>query len=181
MLTRTDVDYAKKIFADRLPYGGTPDSYVYGGTWDADDPSVGCDCSGLVTDILSACTHGPAMPWDRENVSTETYRYKGLGGPQPVGPFSLVHVGSFSDFPPEAVVRISLHHEGAGGPNSHMNCWCDGTYMESNGDVGICTLGTGALAMSNSYWNDWWYLAGPIDGIDLMSTPVYQAIARQFL
>jgi hypothetical protein len=159
-----NIAYAKQIFNARLPFGGNPNNYVYGGTWDPNDPSVGCDCSGLVTDILSACMDGPSMPWDRENLSTESYRYKPMGGPQSVGPFQLVQVPSHNDFPPGAAVTINLHHEGAGGPNSHMNCCCDGTYMESNGDVGICTLGTGAMTSDNPYWNDWWALLGPITG-----------------
>ncbi len=181
-LLRSNIDFAKKIFADRLPYGGSEDSYVYGGTWDPNDPSVGTDCSGLVTDILSACVHGPDMIWGREGLSTEAYRDLPLG-PQTVGPFDLVHVSSFSDFPPEAVVRISLHHGPGGGGNSHMNCWCDGVYMESNGDVGICTLGTGAMAMSNPYWGDWYYLGGPIieSTINTLDPIVLSAIVGQLL
>lgn len=187
VLLQTNIDFAKKIFADRLPYGGTPDNYVYGGTWDPDDPSVGCDCSGLVTDILSACCDGPAMPWDREGLSTESYRYKPLGGPQQIGPFTLSHVARPADFPSSAVVLISLHHEGEGGPDSHMNCAVRDssglTYMESNGSVGCCTLGTGAMAMSNAYWNDWWYLDGPILGttLDYSAPPVPGLVAAQFL
>lgn len=184
-LLRSHIDFAKRIFADRLPYGGTEDNYVYGGTWDPHDFSVGCDCSGLVTDILSACVHGPAMPWDREGLSTEAYRYKPLGGPQRIGPFDLIHVPNPGAFPASAVVRISLHHEGDGGPNSHMNCCCDGIYMESNGDVGCCTLGTGAMAMSNPYWNDFYYLPGPIvedvnEGLPDLSD-LAGAVVSQFL
>jgi hypothetical protein len=180
---RSHVGYAQQIFAARLPYGGTPDNYVYGGTWDPNDPSVGCDCSGLVTDILSAVFDGPDMPWDREGLSTESYRYLPLG-PQQVGPFALLHVGSYSDFPPDAVVNIQLHHEGAGGPQSHMNCRCDGVYMESNGEVGCCTLGTGAMAMSDPYWNDFWCVPGPIindTGLDYAAPPAPALVAAQFL
>lgn len=184
-LRRSAINYAKQIFAARLPYGGTPDSYVYGGTWDPDDPSVGCDCSGLVTDVLSACFNGPAMIWGREGLSTESYRYFDPPlGPHTVGPFPLVRVAHWSQFPPDAPVIINLHHEGAGGPNSHMNCCVDGVYMESNGDVGICTQGTGALTMSNPYWNDWWYVPGPITedgGVDPLTPTFYQAVAGQFL
>lgn len=155
---RGNVEYAKQIFGARLG-----NDYVYGGTWDENDPSVGCDCSGLVTDVLSAVTEGAQMIWGREGLSTESYRYKPLG-PQRVGPFNLVHVASWRDFPADAAVLINLHHEGAGGPASHMNCCVDGVYMESNGSVGCCTLGGGAMAMDNPYWNDWFYLPGPIEG-----------------
>jgi hypothetical protein len=160
-LLRTNVEYGKQIFAARLPYGGKPSSYVYGGTWDPSDPSVGCDCSGLVTDELSANFEGAQMIWGREGLSTESYRYRPLGL-QTVGPFPLIHVASWRELPSDAAVLINLHHEGAGGPDSHMNCCVDGVYMESNGDVGICTLGTGAMAKDNPYWNDWWYVPGPI-------------------
>ncbi|BCI81170.1 hypothetical protein MTY66_27950 [Mycolicibacterium sp. TY66] len=52
-VTRGDVEFAKRIFFDRLG-----DDYVYGGTWDPNDRGVGCDCSGLVTDVLSAVFNG---------------------------------------------------------------------------------------------------------------------------
>lgn len=181
-ILRSSLNYAQQIFYARLPYGGTEDSYVYGGTWDKDDPSVGCDCSGLVTDILSAVFEGEQnMIWGREGMSTESYRYKPLGM-QMIGVFPLMHVSSYTDFPADAVVNIQLHHEGEGGPDSHMNCRCNGIYMESNGDVGICTLGTGAMAMSNGYWNDWWYVPGPVteDGYDYTTPPCPSLVSAQF-
>ena len=178
---RSNINYAKQIFAARLG-----DPYVYGGTWCSTDPTVGCDCSGLVTDVLSAVFFGPTgMVWNREGLSTESYRYLPLG-PNRVGPFDLVQVASFTDFPIDAPMIINIHHEGQGGPDSHMNCAVDGTYMESNGDQGCCTLGGGAMAMSDPYWNDWWYVPGPIIE-DVLVNPKYtdpitiSAIASQFL
>lgn len=154
-VTRKNVEFAKRIFVDRLG-----DPYVYGGTWDPFNLATGCDCSGLVTDILSATFDGTAMPWDRKGLSTESYRYKPLGQQQ-VGPFTLMHVGSPGDIPADAAVRIDLHHEGAGGPDSHMHCVLDGWVMESNGDHGTCTLPE-AIDPNSTYWNDWWYVPGPI-------------------
>lgn len=155
MIPRDNVELAKRIFNDRLG-----DAYVYGGTWNPNDLKQGCDCSGEVTDELSACVIGNNMPWDREGLSTESYRYKPLG-PNRVGPFDLVHVGSPGDIPADAVVQIALHHGGTGGPDSHMWCQIDGVRMETNGDDGTVT-GPHALAIDDPYANDWWYLPGPI-------------------
>jgi hypothetical protein len=65
--------------------------------------------------------------------------------------------------------------------------------MESSGSYGCCTLGKsgppvygGAIPMSNPYWNDWWFLAGPItedesqDG-DYSRPPAPGLVAAQFL
>ena len=177
-ILRSNVDYAKQIFAARLG-----DPYVYGGTWCSTDPTVGCDCSGLVTDVLSAVFFGPdGMVWDRENLSTESYRYWSPG-PHQIGPFDLVQVTSWQDFPDDAAVIINIHHEGEGGPDSHMNCAVDGVYMESNGDQGCCTAGTGAMLKDNPYWNDFWYAPGPIveDTAGLLDSSTLQILAGQFL
>ncbi|HTQ20354.1 hypothetical protein [Mycobacterium sp.] len=161
-ITRGDVEFAKRIFFDRVG-----DDYVYGGTWDSDDRTVGCDCSGLVTDVLSAVFNGKDMEWGREGLSTESYRYKPFGQ-QSVGSFDLVHVASLGEIPADAPVVINLHHEGDGGPHSHMNCVVDGVFMESSGTYGCCTTPK-AIPSDSSYWNDHWYVAGPIveDGTPL--------------
>lgn len=155
-VTRVHLEFAKRIFQDRLGV-----EYVYGGTWSPIDFGVGADCSGLVTDILSAVFHGTDMIWGREGLSTESYRYRPMG-PQKVGVFDLVHVENPSQIPSDAVVRIDLHHEGSGGPHSHMHCVVDGIVMESNGSHGTCTRPGGAMDPNSSYWNDWYYVSGPI-------------------
>lgn len=177
-VNRSGIEFAKRIFTDRL---GAP--YVYGDTWDprTDHFYVGCDCSGLVTDVLSATLHNRQMIWGREGISTESYRYKPLG-PQLVGVFPLVHVGSPADIPRDAVMRIDLHHEGNGGPHSHMHCVLDGMVMESNGSHGTCTMPGGAIDPNSSYWNDWYYLPGPINEDMNPAVPTeYQLICAQFL
>lgn len=167
-VTRKNVEFAKRIFTDRLG-----DPYVYGGTWNPFDLHEGCDCSGEVTDELGAVYFGTDMHWDREGLSTESYRYKPLGT-QTVGPFAgLVHVASPGDIPADAAVKIALHHGGQGGPDSHMWCEVDGVLMETNGDKG--TIGAPlARTISDSYANDWWYLPGPIleDGTPATTAPV---------
>lgn len=179
-INRSGVEFAKRIFSDRL---GAP--YVYGGTWGPglDQFGVGCDCSGLVTDVLSATLHNRDMIWGREGISTESYRYKALGGPQLIGGvFPLMHVGSPADIPPDAVMRIDLHHEGLGGPSSHMHCVLDGMVMESNGSHGTCTLPGGAIDPNSSYWNDFWYLAGPItEDMSPAAPDYYRILCDQFL
>lgn len=186
-ILRSNINYAKQLFSPRLG-----NDYVYGGWW-TPDPNVGCDCSGLVTSVLSAIGGGPdGMVWGRRGLSTESYRYKPLGGPQHIGPFICYHVSSPAEFPADSVARISLHHEGEGGPDSHMNVQLDGVYMESSGSYGCCTLGAsgppiygGAIAMSNPFWNDWWFVAGPIvedvGGTDYTAPPVPELVSAQFL
>lgn len=154
-VSRGNVEFAKRIFYDRLG-----NDYVYGGTFDPFDIKAGADCSGLVTDELGAVFFGTAMKWDREGLSTESYRYRDYG-PQRVGPFDLVHVGSLGDIPADAAVVINLHHEGAGGPDSHMNCIVDQIYMEESGTYGACTAPK-AIPANSSFWNDHWYVPGPI-------------------
>ena len=154
-VTRGDVEFAKRMFFDRVG-----DAYNYGGTWDPNDLNVGCDCSGLVTDELSAIFNGKNMVWGREDMSTESYRYKPFGE-QKIGPFDLMHVASLGDVPAGAPVVINLHHEGDGGPHSHMNCVVDGVYMESSSTYGCCTAPK-AIPSDSNYWNDHWYVAGLI-------------------
>lgn len=151
---RTHVDFAKRIFADRLG-----NEYVYGGNWQPDDTSVGTDCSGLVIDILDACVNGPRMAWSRHGMSTESWRPIEVGQ---VGPFGTITVGSPADFPPDAVVLVALHHGPGGGANSHMWCQCDGIRMESNGSDGAVTGPQAMSVYDTSYANDWAYLPGPI-------------------
>lgn len=151
-MLRSNIEFAKRIFTDRLG-----DKYVYGGTWNPFDTHQGCDCSGEVTDELGAAFFGTDMHWDREGLSTESYRYKPLG-PQRIGPFDLVHVGRPQDVPANAAVKIGIHHEGEGGPDSHMWCEVDGVRMETNGSLGTCV----GRAYDDAYGNDWWYVPGPI-------------------
>ncbi len=44
-------------------------------------------------------------------------------------------------------IKVCIMH-GGGGPDSHMNVSIDGWLMESNGDHGTCTTGSGAAATS---------------------------------
>jgi hypothetical protein len=155
-VTRAHVEFAKRIGLDRIG-----DAYVYGGSWDPADVHDGCDCSGEVTDELGAVYFGTQMHWDREGLSTESYRDRPPGA-QTVGPFAgLVHVTQPGDVPADAAVKIGIHHEGAGGPQSHMWCEVDGVRFETNGTLGTCT-GPVARAFDDSYANDWWYLPGPV-------------------
>lgn len=151
---RTNVDFAKRIFADRVG-----NDYVYGGNWDPNDTSVGTDCSGLVIDILDACVNGTRMAWSRHGMSTESWRPIEVGE---VGPFGTICVASPADFPPDAVVKVALHHGPGGGANSHMWCECDGIRMESNGSDGAVTGSDAMSVYDTSYPNDWAYLPGPI-------------------
>lgn len=153
---RTHVDFAKRIFADRVG-----NDYVYGGNWSPTDTSIGTDCSGLVIDILDACVNGTRMAWSRHGMSTESWRPIEVGE---TGPFGTITVADPSHFPPDAVVKVALHHGPGGGANSHMWCECDGVRMESNGSDGAVTGNQAMSVYDTSYANDWAYLPGPIVG-----------------
>ena len=159
-VTRANVDFAKRIFRDRL---GNP--YVYGGVFSPTNVRQGCDCSALVAHELNAVLYGSAMKWQRVDpatggwITTESWRPIEVGQR---GPFGTITAASAAAIPADAVVKIALHHGPGGGANSHMNCTVDGVLMESSGDHGVCTTGSGAIPLNSSYWNDWAYLPGPI-------------------
>lgn len=151
---RANVDFAKRIFADRVG-----NDYVYGGNWSPTDTNIGTDCSGLVIDILDACVNGTRMAWTRHGMSTESWRPIEVGQ---VGPFGTITVAHPRDFPPDAAVLVALHHGPGGGAASHMWCECDGVRMESNGSDGAVTGSRAMNVRDTSYANDWAYLPGPI-------------------
>ena len=105
---RANVDFAKHILTDRVG-----NDYVYGGNWSPTNKSVGTDCSGLVVDICDAVRNGPTMKWSRHGMSTETWRPIEVGQTGTI--FNTVCVASPKDFPPDAVVKIAIHHGPGGG------------------------------------------------------------------
>lgn len=139
-------------------------SYVYGGSY-SPDVSQGADCSGVVGWVLEALVNTPAnMSWGH-NVSTESWHFdynnNRPAAPGTVGPYGTIAVASLADVPADAALIIDIMH-GGGGEDSHTNCSLNGTLIESNGDYGSCTNGTGAYATDASLWTDRWVLRGPI-------------------
>lgn len=179
-VTRKNVEFAKKVFIDRLG-----DPYVYGGNWDPLNLKTGTDCSGLVGDCLDAVILGTAMPWQR-SVTTESWAYDYANNrpaaPGAVGPKGSIAVASLADVPADAAVVVNIHH-GGGGEDSHTQCIVDGWVMESNGDHGTCTTGTGAMDPNSGYWTDHWYLPGPIveDGTPRQVLPGVPTVASDTL
>lgn len=163
-LLRSNVNFAKRVFLDRLttdqqpvsdplnPDAGPGDEYVYAGVYDPLNFGVGADCSGSAGIFIDAAINGPdGMRWTRK-FSTETFP----------GPFSGFRKTTRSDlvngnYP----IKVCIMH-GGGGPDSHMNISIDGWVMESNGDHGTCTLNHGAIPQDSNFWNDWWVYDGPI-------------------
>lgn len=168
-ILRANVDFAKRIFQDRIG-----DPYVYGGNWNPLDLTVGTDCSGLVGDMLDACLLGTGMPWQR-SVNTESWPYDYANGrpvpPGTPGPKGTIAIASPADEPPDSAALVCIHHGGGGG-DSHTNCRVGGLVAESNGDHGTCGLGSGAMAVTDPYWTDWWYLPGPIVGAIPTPAPI---------
>lgn len=137
------------------------DPYVYGGDFSPTDLSQGCDCSYAVGWVLEGLVNGPDnMSWDH-NVSTESWPYdystNTPAAPGTVGPYGTIAVATVQDIPDNAALVINVMH-GGGGVDSHINCVLDGIILESNGDSGVCTIGTGGTASDSSEWTDHWYL-----------------------
>ncbi|MEU9806208.1 chitinase [Mycobacterium sp. NPDC050853] len=153
--TRTNVEFAKRIFTDRVG-----NDYVYGGNWNPFNLRIGTDCSGLVIDELDAVANGTAMAWSRHGMSTESWRPIEVGQSGTI--FNTVCVASPKDFPADAAVKIAIHHGPGGGANSHMWCEVDGIRMESNGSDGCVTGSAARSVYDTTYANDWHYLPGPI-------------------
>jgi LysM domain len=147
------------------------DEYVYGGVYSPTDLSQGCDCSGVVGWVLEALTKPNDMSWAHV-VSTESWYYDYANNtpaaPGTVGPFGTIAVASLADIPADAALTINIMH-GGGGEDSHTNCVVplpgslpyEGVIIESNGDAGSCTNGTGAYLATADLWTDHWYLPGP--------------------
>lgn len=167
-VTRTNVDFAKRILSQRVG-----NDYVYGGNWSPTDTNVGTDCSGLVIDICDAVRNGPRMAWSRHGMSTESWRPIEVGQTGTI--FGTVCVAHPRDFPPDAAVKIAIHHGPGGGANSHTWCEVDGMRGESNGSDG-CVTGNQAMSVyDTSYANDWHYIPGPIIG----DTPAPQPLSSR--
>jgi hypothetical protein len=195
-LLRSNVEFAKRVFLDRLTTDqtgllqpdpgdvdeGPGDTYDYGGTYDPYNLGIGADCSGSAGIFIGAAMQGAAnMSWSRQ-FSTETFP----------GPFDGFRETTQDDLVNNYYAIKVCIMNGGGGPASHMNCTIDGITMESNGDDGTCTLGHGAIAPGDDYWNHWFvyddgiaentayrcpmsyaqgvdYSGGPIAGADLVA------------
>ncbi|MBV8180887.1 MAG: DUF1906 domain-containing protein [Mycobacterium sp.] len=164
-LLRSNVEFAKRVFLDRLSVDAQPllqpnlnidigpgDLYDWGGTYDPFDLGVGADCSGGSGIWIGASLLGPTgMNWGRQ---FSTYTFPGpFQGFQQVPQQELL-TGNYP-------IKVCIHN-GASPEDSHMNTWIDGWLMESNGDDGTCTLNVGAINQDSSYWNDWWVYTGTI-------------------
>lgn len=163
-LLRSNVEFAKRVFFDRLTTDAQPllqaadidegpgDDYDYAGVFDPYNFGVGADCSGLCGIVLGAAINGPnGMSWSRL-FSTETFPGP-LPGFRRTTQTDLVN----GDYP----LKVCIMH-GGGGPNSHMACQIDGWDMESNGDHGVCTEPPEITGIASTFWNEWWVYDGPI-------------------
>ena len=150
--------------------------YEYGQCYSPTNIGQGGDCSGVAGWVLQALVLGPAnIPvWTNGQwahaFSTESWAWNYMTG-TPVsttGPLGTVFVSNLSNIPADAALTINIMH-GGGGEDSHMNCVVpvpgslpyEGVIIESNGDHGSCTNGTGAYPATASLWTDHWFLPGP--------------------
>jgi hypothetical protein len=166
-LLRSNIEFAKRVFLDRLTTDQQPlsqpgnidagpgDEYVYGGVGDSQNFGVGFDCSGLCGVMLALALNGPgyfANVGYQRLFSTETF-------PGPLTGFRQTTQADCvnGNYP----IKVMIMH-GGGGPDSHMACQIDGWDMESNGDAGLCTLPGDITGLASNFWNDWWVYDTPI-------------------
>jgi hypothetical protein len=164
-LLRSRVEFAKRVFLDRLTCDNQPllqpdridegpgDEYEYGGTFDPFNFGVGADCSGLAGIVIGAAIDGPDdMYWGRL-FSTESF-------PGKFGDwfYQVSRDDILQNYYP---IKVFIMH-GGGGPNSHMAVEIDGWWMESNGDYGVCTMRPDINPPESGIWNDWWVCDAPI-------------------
>jgi hypothetical protein len=182
MVTRTNLEFAKRVFLDRLTCdngqplvqptdidAGPGDEYEYGGTFDPFNFGVGADCSGLVGIVVAAALNGPAMKWQRY-FSTETFP----------GPFpNFQQIDRDTCLASKSPIKVAIMH-GGGGPNSHMACQIDGWDMESNGDYGVCTLAPDITGLDSSYWNSWWVSTDSINEDTDYRTPKHYPLGVDY-
>jgi hypothetical protein len=167
VLQRSDVEFAKRVFLDRLTTDAQPllqpdhidagpgEEYEYGGVFNPYNFGVGADCSGLAGIECSAALYGPGqMVWGRL-FSTESF----AGWAQTRGFRQVSRDEMLSSTSP---LKVVIMH-GGGGPDSHMAMWLDGWDMESNGDHGVCTYPPEITGLASNFWNDWWVFDGTIN------------------
>ena len=151
---RANIEFCKQGFNARIG-----DPYDYGKYFDPVNVRQGTDCSGLVDWALNAVVWGPTnMIWQR-TVTTESWPPGSPPGTN--GPFGTVCIGTQPNWPPGALVKVSILH-GGGGMNSHIDCEVDGVLMESGGNGNIVEPPARATPIDDSSWTDFWYLPGPI-------------------
>ncbi|BCP41416.1 hypothetical protein MINTMi27_15090 [Mycobacterium intracellulare] len=148
-------------------------SYVFGGSFSANSPSTGTDCSGAVSAALGALVNGPSMVWPRQ-FWTGTF-----AGAQPgqVGPFGnvpetsqLVCIAKPTDAPPDAAMIIAVY-QNSDPSQAHMICRVQGVDIEMGGneflpngieqDYHCNPPDTNCNSvLDTSLFNQWFYLPG---------------------
>lgn len=175
-ISAQNVEDVDRLYNERLG-----DDYEYGEDYEPDpDTGQGADCSYVVSWVLRGYLNGvDGFNWLTHPVSTESWPFDYNGGgaaaPGTVGPYGTIAIAGPDDQPADSALLICIMHQG-GGENSHMNCLTGpaitpsactalaGKIMESNGDAGTCTNGSGGTPADSDIWTDWWYLPGPISG-----------------
>jgi LysM domain len=166
-LLRSNVEFAKRVFLDRLTTDqqnlgdpqnvdvGPGDTYQYANTYDPYNFGIGGDCSGWCGIGCSAALFGPnGMTWTRLFSTESFYAWaNNVGGWKQTSQADCVN-GSYA-------MKVMICH-GGGGPDSHMAMWLDGWNMESNGTFGTCTIPSQVTGVASNYWNDWWVYTTPI-------------------
>lgn len=180
------------------------DSYAWGGSFSATNVNQGTDCSGAVSDELSALVRGANMIYPRQ---FWTGSFSGIT-PGQTGPFAgiadttdLVCIAEPTDAPADAAMIIAIIQTGpnpALAADAHMICRVPsltsvGTDIrqtgidiemggQSNNYHSSQTDSTCASVMDTTEFNQWLILPGPIvdDTDDSTSPQAIRAVISQF-
>lgn len=142
------------------------DPYVWGGSFDPNNPLHGTDCSGAVSECLEALVNGRNMNWHRQ-FWTGTFS---SARPGDVGPFGgvtvtkdLVCIESPYAAPDDAAMVIAIRQL-PDPTDAHMVCSVDGCMIESGGSAGGFHIGKPSTNIDDPMFNQWFYLPGPFVG-----------------
>jgi hypothetical protein len=149
------------------------DVYVFGGSLNPQDLLVGTDCSGLVSEVNEALLFGPQMNYTRQ-FWTGTFAGANPGDHGPFGGVDSTAWWVCTDRPentPADAAMIVAVLQLPDPSNAHMVCRVQGVNIESGGqftdDNGNSTMhiGSEATPVTDSMFNQFFYLPGPITGV----------------
>lgn len=155
------------------------DFYVWGGSFDRNNPSIGTDCSGAVSAALCALLYGPGMPYQRQ---FWTGTFAGVN-PGDHGPFggaactsNLVCIAGPDLAPSDAAMIIAVRQHSDPG-DSHMICQVGGITIEMGGNevtpdgierdyhTNVTNPNCSRIDDTNEF-NQWFYLPGPVSVVN---------------
>ncbi len=171
------------------------DVYVYGGSLDPNDVTVGTDCSGAVSEVNEALLYGPGMNWARQFYTgtfaganpgdtgpfggvEDTSQWVCIPAPdqQPPGAVMTVAVLQLSDPEDAHMVCAALDPLNLTGfnptldPGAYIGIESGGSYTDANGNSTL-HIGPEATGVNNPMFNQWFALNATLTGVPGVPPP----------